>query len=93
MSQVVDLRFDTVPSGYTPDSSRQVDLGGGPPGGLPAGTIGVWSVRPPLLPRELTLKRMLLPDPQVVLDLDFSTVDRGYTVPPSSNVPLLFFKP
>ncbi|HHW2038301.1 TPA: hypothetical protein ACUUEJ_004201 [Pseudomonas aeruginosa] len=93
MGQVLDLRFDTLPSGYTPDSSRQVDLGGGPPGGLPAGTIGVWGIRPPLLSRELTLKRMLLPDPQVALDLDFSTVDRGYTVPPSSNVPLLFFKP
>ncbi|MFG9301281.1 hypothetical protein [Pseudomonas aeruginosa] len=93
MSQVLDLRFDTLPTGYTPDSSRQVELGGGPPGGLPAGTIGVWGIRPPLLPLGLTLKRTLLPDPHVALDLDFSTVDRGYIIPPSSNVPLLFFKP
>lgn len=41
MTTGVELRFDAVPSGYVPSSSRNVTLGGGPPANLPEGTIGL----------------------------------------------------
>ncbi|DBA08568.1 hypothetical protein [Pseudomonas aeruginosa] len=88
MTTGVELRFDAVPSGYVPSSSRNVTLGGGPPANLPEGTIGAWGIQPPLLSRDARVVRTILPDPHASADLDFSTVDPGY-VPPASNAVLL----
>lgn len=88
MTTGVELRFDAVPSGYVPSSSRNVTLGGGPPANLPEGTIGAWGIQPPLLARDARVVRTILPDPHASADLDFSTVDPGY-VPPASNAVLL----
>ncbi|EPG5379801.1 TPA: hypothetical protein UN285_000425 [Stenotrophomonas maltophilia] len=91
MATEVELRFDTLPTGYIPADSRVLDLGyGGPLPNPPPGTVSPWGIGRLPMPSGATVVRTVLPDPKVRVDLDFSTTLPGYIGPPSNDVPLSF---